>query len=297
MLFEPNLYVCEPGAGVGLMKIDGSSYSYPLSSDAPSPTWRTPPKDDRRVHSRRFVVRLGPARSSREWYSHDVPFTTLLAMRCDRAVSDAADHGFTVLDLAPLAGEPARLWAPRNSYHPPVGGRPKYDPPADAAWLVGLALAEAWTDVAYGQRAVDRRLCVVGPDWAIDVLAAMPGVVVHDGRHADEGTCEAWGRRWTMRNGRRLTAYDVAMRLSGPTKSWGAEEQAYGDVATMAVNGHACRACRASQSEDRWEVDLPTVGVVELRGDAGHLHRPHAGDEWLVKRVGDGEPIEAKRSE
>lgn len=219
---------------------------------------------------------------------------SLLLLRSDdlhEVRKEARRRGYAVLDLRPLAGLRATVKWP-NTYHSEtaVGGSPAHDAPAEASLLVGQALAGAW-----GRH---RRVAVVGPAWALDVLVALPGVV--DFAPAPRparglpGTCVSHGRRWAVSEW--PSPFEVAQRLSGPTPhaQRGEEET----IASLRVGRRDAlkRVCAVAKRGDDslWRVDAGDLGQLVVRRELGEWYGepvarwPSAEDPWLVDLVGDG---------
>ncbi len=271
IMFKSYLYAFSSANGVAPL----SSWRRPCEA----PTWR--PSDQRHE-----VVRLGPDRHPDEM-SEDERGALLVARGCNAGTLEAAEHGFSVLDLHPLAGSAARVGDCN------VGERPTYhDTPDDHAMLVGRALAAAWR--------VNPRLVAVGPDWALDVLAAIPGAVVFspaDPRYPDAtGECAAHGRRWrTARHG--VCPLSVAARLSGlAAAEHPRTRSAYGSILFAADEGRPTDANRRlgwclDEEAGLWRVRSADLGWVEVqvrcerRWGEPVVRWPSSADPWLVTAV------------
>jgi len=116
-------------------------------------------------------VRLGLERHPSEWLSDDTANGSLLVLRAiddNDILAEAERHGYATLDLWPLDGRYALLRTGDRSCSR-VSPLPIHGVPEAPALLAGRALA--------GALCHRDRLVVVGPDWALDWIAALPGAV------------------------------------------------------------------------------------------------------------------------
>lgn len=295
MLFPSHLYSCVPGRGFGITPrrshnvIPASCSTYraldgDVSADRP---WAKP---------NAFVARLGPSPAD-DLYDKEC-VCSLLVMR-GGFVHDARLHGFAVLDLWPLVGEPARVLLAGKYYD--ACDPPLLIPSVEVgALLVARALAGAW------DRAM--RVAVVGPSWALDMLSMLPGAVTYvtDGtsnRNRD-GVVTAWGRRWLV--SRTVGPFDIASRLSGPsTHRHSGEDQSVGSMLFSRDNTRAAavrvRAVANVVGDNRsWSVRSADLGQIFVRRDDAIIETyssepavrwPCSEDPWLIELVGDGEPL------
>ena len=293
MLFPPHLYSCVPGRGFGItprrshnvIPADCSTYRAldgDVSADRP---WAKP---------NAFVARLGPTPADDLYDKERV--CSLLVMH-GGYVHAASLHGFAVLDLWPLVGEPARVLLAGKYYD--ACDPPLLVPSVEiGALLVARALAGAWDK--------SPRVAAVGPSWALDMLSALPGAVTYvtDGSSRNrEGVVTAWGRRWLV--SRTVGPFDIASRLSGPsTHRHSGEDQAIGSMLFSRDNTRAAavrvRAVANVIGDNRsWAVKSSDLGQIFVRRDEAitemysqepAVRWPSADDPWLVEIVGDGEP-------
>ena len=274
--FGPTQSQCHRGAPVAC-----ASYRAPTEAET---KWHTP-------RPKQFY--LGPEKPDNAWLSDNIA-ASILVMQ-NGSTRDAHLHGYAVLDLWPLDGSRPLLRVGAKQHA--VDNKPTLPPPspADAALMVGRALS--------GALELATRIAVEGPSWALDVLAAIPGVVVFSkaGCLAGvEGACVAWGRRWEVKSFRySVNPYQVAQRLSGPVaQEFSHEDRALG---SLMVGTSRKRVRAVYEGADRWSVMSKDLGPITIQqsGD-GQLYGencvrwPNAEDAWLVTQVGDGEPIEVE---
>lgn len=280
--FPAHLYSFVPGRGFGVTPRSSHNHvpnacgTYrPLADDAPDPkrSWALGPSST--------VIRLGPTKSCDAWINGEKP-GTLLVMSGGR-IHDAQEHGFHVLDLWSSVGY--------------AGGRFPPPPIEIGVLQVGLALAAAWEQ--------NPRVAVDGPAWALDMLAALPGVIVYEtsSSRCDGGYVIAWGRQWKVGESFRPGGpFEIAARLSGPTpRSHDGERHTIGSM-LFRPNETAKHRRRviAGDEPDKWMVHSTDLGKVTIECDAvQRFYRdgpvvcwPSSEDPWLVDLVGDGEPIE-----
>lgn len=286
-LFPSYQYSYLAGYGFGPTRPQ-SHYGSPL----PCATFKSPTEEQAKWSTARpKQFYLGPTKPENLWLSDSVA-GSLLVMRGGHT-HDAQRHGYAVLDLGPLGGQCPVLQFQGVEHR--VASAPKLvEPsPSEAALMVGQALSGCFEHAS--------RIVATGPDWALDVLAAIPGAVVSTefyGRRGHyDGTCEAWGRRWSTKDHNSVTPYQVAQRLSGPSSRAFVEEP--GAVASLMTGTSRKYVCAEYVRDSRWNVHTKELGLITLYQDGGGClygepvsRWPSADDAWLVELVGDGEPIE-----
>ena len=290
-IFPSYSYSYLAGYGFGVTR-PHTHYGSPL----PCATFKPPTEAEAKWSTARpKQFYLGPEKPENLWLNDSVA-GSLLVMRGGHT-HDAHRHGYAVLDLWPLGGQRPLLHV-GGSKHPvscaPVLATPS---PDDAALMVGRALSGCFEHAS--------RIVAEGPDWALDVLAAVPGAVVFTephGRRNNDGMCEAWGRRWQVKDRGAVSHYQVAQRLSGLDSREFVEEP--GAVASLMI-GTSRKYVRAKYVRDsRWDVHTKDLGLITLYQDGGGCiygdpvsRWPSAEDAWLVALVGDGEAIETVAAE
>ena len=296
-MFPATTYAYNASCGVMPLAPNARRPDVTTSSDAS--TWR--PHTGTGWAGSVGQVRLGLERHPSEWLSDDTAKGSLLVLR---AVDDhdllveAERRGYATLDLWPLDGCHAALYTARRS-RTGVGPRPVHGVPETPALLAGRALAGAWCH--------RDRLVVVGPDWALDWIAALPGAVEFvpsepSSARRLSGTCRAHGRRWQAPGW--PGPFEVAMRLAGPTTR--EHTRADDAIASMLVgpNGvnkaarkRVCAFAERDGAGELWRFDGGDLGplTVKRTGEQWHgesvVRWPSAEDPWLVSLVGDGEPV------
>lgn len=258
------------------------------------PTFRAQTETEAKWHTPRpKQFYLGPERPEADWLSSNIAASILVKQ--NSSTRDAHLHGYAVLDLWPLDGSRPLLRVGAKQHA--VDNKPTLPPPspADAALMVGRALS--------GALELATRIAVEGPSWALDVLAAIPGVVVFSKAGClagSEGACVAWGRRWEVKSFRySVNPYQVAQRLSGPVaQEFSHEDRALG---SLMVGTSRKRVRAVYEGADRWSVMSKDLGPITIQQSGGGqlygencVRWPSAEDAWLVEQVGDGEPIEVE---
>lgn len=285
-------------ATCGVMPLSPHARHPVVTTPSDAPTWR--PHNGIGWPGTVGCIRLGLDRHYADWLTDDTVDGSLLVLRaCDNAsiVTEAARRGYVVLDLWPLAGRHAWLrQGPRSHQCAHVGGMPSHAAPMDPEFLVGRALADVWCR--------HPRVVAVGPDWAIDVLASLPGAVVFtpSGETTDasrpNGECRAHGRRWTISGW--PGPFEVALRLARPTTAkHSLEDDTIASllVGTSQVRKRVCAFAERDGAGGLWRVDAGDLGQLTIKRGAGQwydesiIRWPSNEDPWLVSLVGDGEPL------
>lgn len=284
-------------ATCGVMPLSPRARRPDTDSSSDTPTWR--PHRGGGWSGSVGCVRLGLDRHHSDWLSDDTTDGSLLVARtCDDVsiVREAKRRGYAVLDMWPLAGRHAWLRQGDGLHQcTHVGAAPSHDAPADPEFLVGRALAGAWS------RAM--RVAAVGPDWALDVLASLPGAVVYapSGEQTfsrSSGECRAHGRRWTTSGW--PGPFEVALRLARPTTAkHSLEDDTIASllVGTSQVRKRVCAFAERDGAGGLWRVDAGDLGQLTIKRGASQWYSetvirwPSVEDPWLISLVGDGEPI------
>lgn len=283
-MFKPYIYSYVPGHDFGPAQAQ-THRGPPL----PCASYKAPNEDEKRWSDPSPKrVYLGPTAPNDGWH-HDITPASILVMRGGET-RDAGLHGYAVLDLWPLAGtRPVLKYEGRQHFVENVPQHPT-PPPEVAGLLVGCALA--------GALDVHTRLAVEGPAWALDVLAALPGVVVFDSisSRCERGACTAWGRRWKINSW--PSPYQVAQRLSGLNPhAFSGEHRAVGSL-LVGKHPQRKRIVVTCEGADRWSIDGGDLGYLVIHEPSSRTYGeprvrwPSAEDPWLRELVGDGEPIE-----